>query len=103
MTDSFGKLILIQEGGPEQEFELGKASISLGRALTNDIILNDTRVSRSHARLECGPEGCSLVDLGSSNGTRLNGARVPGRAALAPGDMLGLGSLQLRYLPPQAP
>jgi pSer/pThr/pTyr-binding forkhead associated (FHA) protein len=101
--ESYGKLILLQTGGPEQEFELGKANVSLGRALTNDIILSDTRVSRSHARLECSPAGCTLNDLGSSNGTRLNGARLEAPAVLAPGDVIGLGSAQLRYQPHTTP
>ncbi len=73
MNNYHGKLILLNEDGPEQEYELSKASVTLGRAMTNDIILNDNRISRSHARLECGPQGCELVDLGSSNGTWLNG------------------------------
>ena len=76
MEKSYGKLIIVQEGGPEQEYDLGKASVSLGRGMTNDIVLNDGRVSRSHARLDCSPTGCTLVDLGSANGTRLNGNRV---------------------------
>ena len=97
MVDSaFGKLILLDPNGPEQEFELAKAKISLGRAATNDIILSDVRVSRSHAQLECGPQGCTLIDLGSSNGTRLNGNPVE-RAVIKPGDTISLGSQQLRY------
>ena len=47
----YGKLILLNPSGPEQEFELAKTSISLGRATTNDITLDDVRVSRSHARI----------------------------------------------------
>ncbi len=96
MDISYGKLILVDPNGPEQEFVLAKASVSLGRANTNDIILNDVRVSRSHARLEYGPEGISLVDMGSSNGTRLNGIRVE-RATLKPGDTISLGSQQLKF------
>lgn len=94
--ESYGKLILIQENAPEQEFELGKSSISLGRAMTNDIILSDSRVSRSHARLDFRPQGCTLVDLGSSNGTRVNGNSVE-KAELKPGDLITLGNSQLRY------
>lgn len=96
MENYYGKLILIRQDGPEQEYELSKAQISLGRAMTNDIILEDSRISRSHARLECGPGGCELIDLGSSNGTRLNGMRVE-RAWLKAGDRLTLGGLELRY------
>lgn len=105
MENAYGKLILIQQGGPEQEFELGKPRVSLGRAVTNDIIITDARVSRSHARLECSPASCTLIDLGSSNGTQLNGARITERVVVKPGDVIGLGSSQLRFSPagPPAP
>lgn len=96
MERTFGKLILIQEGGPEQEFELAKASITLGRAMTNDIVLGDSRISRSHARLLCGPSGCRVIDLDSANGIRVNGNPVK-QAELMPGDSLNLGNLHLRY------
>jgi pSer/pThr/pTyr-binding forkhead associated (FHA) protein len=96
MEQSYGKLILTQQGGPEQEYELGKASITLGRAMTNDIILSDARASRSHARLECGPSGCKIIDLGSSNGTRVNGLRVD-QVELKPGDTINLGNSQFRF------
>ena len=93
---SFGRLILTLSNGSEQVFELGKSTVTLGRATTNDIILTDTRISRNHAQVECTPQGCSVVDLGSSNGTRLNDERVE-RASMKPGDVLTLGSNQLRY------
>jgi len=96
MDNRYGKLILLDPNGPEQEFQLAKTNISLGRANTNDIIINDVRVSRSHTRLECGPQGISLVDMGSSNGTRLNGIRVD-RATLNPGDTISLGSQQFKF------
>jgi pSer/pThr/pTyr-binding forkhead associated (FHA) protein len=96
MGTTYGKIILLNPNGPEQEFELAKANISLGRAITNDIILNDGRVSRNHARLESGTQGLTLVDLNSSNGTRVNGKRIE-RATLVPGDTISLGSQQLRY------
>jgi pSer/pThr/pTyr-binding forkhead associated (FHA) protein len=96
MQNYHGKLILLNADGPEQEYELSKASVTLGRGLTNDIILNDNRISRSHARLECSALGCELVDLGSSNGTRLNGFPIH-RAELRSGDQVSLGSLTLRY------
>jgi pSer/pThr/pTyr-binding forkhead associated (FHA) protein len=96
MNIRYGKLILLNPNGPTQEFELAKPSISLGRATTNDITLSDVRVSRSHARLDYAAQGATLVDLGSSNGTRVNGIRVE-HATLVPGDTISLGSQQLRY------
>ncbi len=96
MTETYGKLTLTLPGGVEQEFTLEKANITLGRALTNDIVLPDPRVSREHARLECGAEGCSLVDLGSANKTRVNGVIVE-RTQLAPGDLIAMGESNLQF------
>lgn len=96
MDTRYGKLVLLNPNGPEQEFELAKIQVSLGRANTNDIILDDVRVSRNHARLECEPKGVTIVDLSSSNGTRVNGSIIE-RATLIPGDTISLGSQQLKY------
>jgi pSer/pThr/pTyr-binding forkhead associated (FHA) protein len=96
MVTKYGKLIQLNPNGPEQEFELAKTSISLGRGTTNDITLDDVRVSRSHARLDIAAGEVTLLDLGSSNGTRVNGILVE-RATLAPGDTIGLGGQQLKY------
>ena len=101
MSESYGKLVLIQQNGPELEYELSKSSVVLGRAMTDDVILSDGRVSRTHARLECGPSGCTIIDLGSSNGTRVNGLRVE-RALLKDGDAISLGNTQFRYDTTQA-
>jgi pSer/pThr/pTyr-binding forkhead associated (FHA) protein len=96
MESSLGKLIMIQPGEPEKEFALGKRTVSLGRAMTNDIIVGDARASRCHANLEHGLSGWKITDLGSSNGTRVNGNRVQ-MADLKPGDLISLGNTQLRY------
>ncbi|MCI0520226.1 MAG: FHA domain-containing protein, partial [Chloroflexi bacterium] len=98
MEQSYGKLVLLSDGGPEQEYELGKTKVTLGRATTNDIVLSDHRLSRSHARLECRTGACTLVDLGSSNGSFVNEARVE-RALLQPGDLVTLGGMRFRYEP----
>ncbi|HBY94736.1 MAG TPA: hypothetical protein DEP84_12385 [Chloroflexi bacterium] len=92
----FGKLVLTRPAEQEQEFALAKASVALGRAAINDIVLNDSKVSRAHARIECGATGCVLVDLDSANGTRVNGV-VLERAVLTPGDIVTLGDSTLRF------
>jgi pSer/pThr/pTyr-binding forkhead associated (FHA) protein len=94
--ESYGKLLVSQAGAQEQAFELARDVITLGRAEGNDIPLNDAKVSRNHARLECGPGGVTLVDLGSANGTRLNGEPVS-RVLLKPGDMIAIGNTSLRF------
>ena len=96
MENNYGKLILLSDGGPEQEYELGKSRVTIGRTNTNDIILSDERISRSHARLECSLSGCTLVDLGSSNGSYVNEQRVQ-RMPLQPGNLVTLGGFRFRY------
>ncbi len=96
MEQNYGKLIQLSDGGPEQEYELGKGRVTLGRTHTNDIILSDQRASRSHARLECSLAGCTLIDLGSANGSFVNEQRVQ-RTPLQPGDLLSLGGQRFRF------
>ncbi|HUA63780.1 MAG TPA: FHA domain-containing protein [Verrucomicrobiae bacterium] len=92
----YGKLTITLAGGQRQEFALSKSEISIGRAATSDIQLSDTRASRAHTRIECGPEGCFAVDLGSVNGTKVNGAAVQ-RALLATGDKITIGASTLIF------
>jgi pSer/pThr/pTyr-binding forkhead associated (FHA) protein len=70
--------------------------VVLGRSRDCDIQLTDTNVSRRHAELR--QEGASywIVDLGSTNGTELNGRRVE-RARLSDGDRITLGATDLRF------
>jgi pSer/pThr/pTyr-binding forkhead associated (FHA) protein len=93
---TYARLILTPPAGPRQEFTLAKAAVSIGRSSANDIALADTNASRFHTRLEAGEQGCAIVDLGSVNGTRVNGVRVE-RAALAPGDLITIGKSTLRF------
>jgi hypothetical protein len=67
----------------------------IGRDPANTIVLDDPTVSRRHARVELTDEGIVLTDLGSSNGTFVNGARIE-RAVLKPGDEIVLGASAFR-------
>ncbi|MCH7587737.1 MAG: FHA domain-containing protein [Chloroflexi bacterium] len=93
---NFGKLILGDGETVKLEFSLSKSSVEIGRAAQNDIVLQDEKVSRSHARIDCDEHGCTLVDLGSSNGCLVNGVRVE-QQKLKPGDIIILGGSTLRY------
>jgi pSer/pThr/pTyr-binding forkhead associated (FHA) protein len=95
-VENFGTLISTLPGGDKREYALSKSEASIGRAATCDIALRDSKVSRAHTRLECGREGCWVVDLGSANGTKLNGALVT-RALLSPSDVITVGATSLRY------
>ena len=71
-------------------------SIEIGKLSRCDLKLDDTNVSRRHARIEISKDGkVHVVDLGSTNGTRLNGMRV-NKAALNDGDQLEIGITRLR-------
>jgi len=66
-------------------------TIRIGRAADNDLVVDDLIVSRRHAELRAMPDGTyEIVDLGSHNGTYLNGQPVA-RATMGPGDIVGIG------------
>lgn len=98
MTD-FGKLILSKADGLHQEFILNKPLVTLGRATTNDIVLMQGRVSRTHAQIQCSQEGITLTDLNSVNGVWINGQKIQ-ETELRPGDKIGISDCILQYLPP---
>jgi hypothetical protein len=90
---SSGSFRLIVRRGPQpnQIYELNKDIITLGRDITNDIVINDPEVSRHHCRMTRGGGGYTLEDLGSTNGTFVNGQRLTGARPLSGGDTVGLG------------
>ena len=67
---------------------------TVGRAPRADFILDAPLVSRLHCRLTAGASELEMVDLESTNGTLVNGSRMP-RAALKSGDRLGVGKVEL--------
>jgi pSer/pThr/pTyr-binding forkhead associated (FHA) protein len=81
----------------ERVFQLGEPVVRLGRALSNDIILDDRRVSRRHAQLRWRDRTYWLSDLDSSHGALVNGQPVPKgqEYPLADGDCIDLAGLVL--------
>ncbi|MGE5596349.1 MAG: FHA domain-containing protein [Hyphomicrobiales bacterium] len=79
------------------EFALAP-EMTLGRDPTNGIILGDASVSARHARIEQTRQGWRIADLGSTNGTLVNGRPLNGRAtALRGGEQLAFGAVVLRF------
>ncbi len=91
MSSSSFRLIVRTGPNPGMVFELSKEVTLLGRDVTNDIVLGDAEVSRQHARIEHTPGGHVLEDLGSTNGSFVNGERLMSPRVLNSGDLIGLG------------
>lgn len=77
-------------------YSLSGDDVALGRGLENSIVLEDRRVSRSHARLVCNGGEWVVRDEGSTNGTFVNGHMVS-QQGLFDGDLLSLGGLELVF------
>lgn len=90
-------LILIGNDGSEREFPLTGGEVVIGRHLDAGLRINAIEVSRRHCRVWKEGERFFLEDLGSSNGTFLNGKRVRDRAELHPRDLIRIGPYSLRF------
>jgi len=85
------RLIVRRGPQPNQQYELTRDTITIGRDITNDIVINDPEISRHHARLVYTPSGYAIEDLRSTNGTFVNRQRLSGPFQLTSGDLIGLG------------
>jgi pSer/pThr/pTyr-binding forkhead associated (FHA) protein len=77
------------------------ATVKIGRAADNDIVLNNEQtVSRHHAELRATDDGWTICDLGSQNGTHVNGTRLADGIASPLGayDVVGVGSVTIRLI-----
>ncbi len=82
--------------GPARKVRLPiKGSLLIGRGAYNHVVLKDVRISRQHARIALEAEGCVVYDLGSTNGTFVNGAPI-NRHVLKLHDEVTFGSLTFR-------
>jgi pSer/pThr/pTyr-binding forkhead associated (FHA) protein len=90
MSPNVSRLIVRTGPNPGMVFDLTKEITTIGRDVANDIVLGDPEVSRQHARLTRTPGGYVLEDLGSTNGSFVNGERLSSPRVLDPGDLLGM-------------
>jgi len=91
MTASSFRMIVRTGPNPGTKYDLTKEVTLLGRDVSNEIILGDSEISRQHSRLTRTPGGYVLEDLGSTNGTFVNGERLMAPRVLNPGDLIALG------------
>jgi hypothetical protein len=95
-----GRLVVVKSPALDQddELELDSAALLLGRGSGNDVNLaRDEYASSNHARVEPRRDGVWVEDVGSTNGTYLNGIRLTRAKKLEPGDVLRVGETELRY------
>jgi predicted component of type VI protein secretion system len=92
MTDAF-RLVMTKGPEPGQTIALDRDEMSIGRDPNSDITINDAQISRRHAQIAVRGNVVVLEDLGSTNGTFVNGMRLTTSQALSNGDVIGLGDV----------
>jgi hypothetical protein len=95
-----GRLVVVASPtlDPGAAHLLDSAALAIGRGAQNDLTLeNDDFASARHARFEPRRDGVWVSDVGSTNGTFVNGERVSKPHRLSPGDVIRVGSTDLRY------
>jgi pSer/pThr/pTyr-binding forkhead associated (FHA) protein len=93
------RLYISEDNRAGRTIEVARMAI-ISRASDSDILVDEATVSHRHALLFPQPEGVVLIDLGSTNGSFVNGAQAPPDEVvwLADGDVITLGRVVLRYL-----
>jgi FhaA, N-terminal domain/FHA domain len=80
-----------------QRVELDDEAVTVGRLTESTITLSDQNVSRRHAEIRPNRQHYVVVDLGSTNGTMVNGVRIHGETVLSDGDIISFGSTYIRF------
>jgi hypothetical protein len=94
-----GRLVVVNSPdlAAGEVFAIDSTSLSIGRDDTNDLPIADTYASGLHARFEPRRDGVYVQDVGSTNGTFVNGIRLTHDRRLAPGDVVRIGETDLRF------
>jgi pSer/pThr/pTyr-binding forkhead associated (FHA) protein len=96
-TNPGGAVILRNGAMVDYSFLLDRAVISVGRGVESDVVINDTSLSRRHVQFLRQPDGDYVQDLGSLNGTQVNGEALRTPRLLQVGDSIVLGNVRLEY------
>ena len=98
---SMGGRLVVQESpvlAEGDEFAVESAPLTVGRGGQNDVAIDgDEFASARHVRFEPRRDGVWVEDLGSTNGTYVNGSRIDGARRLAAGDIVRVGETDLRF------
>jgi len=93
------KLVRIGDAFAGEEFILGERQNTIGRTDDNYILLNDPSISRHHGRIDNDGLVYTMSDLGSSNGSKLNGKRLAAPTLLKEGDRVTFGNVEFVFVP----
>jgi len=98
------EIVLYLTASDGRQYPVYRGQVTIGRGADNDIVLPLSQVSRQHASIQCDREGCCIVDGGSTNGTFVNGFRLPVKTPwpLQPGDRLAIGPVSLLVVSPSS-
>ncbi len=90
------RLIISSPDGKKGILELSKPITTIGRGNANDLVLNDSSVSRFHAVVKLQDNAVFIADRGSTNGVVLNDEKILQDAELKTGDIASIGRYELR-------
>jgi pSer/pThr/pTyr-binding forkhead associated (FHA) protein len=91
------RLVMISPPAPGAEYAFSRPRMRIGRSEELDIVVNHKSISREHAEVERIGDRIRIRDLGSANGTRVNGRDVSDHE-IAPGDVIELGQVRFRFV-----
>jgi hypothetical protein len=86
--------LVLQNG---ERVTLDTDSLKIGRQASCRVVFNDSNVSREHAQMRRSADGWKLLDLGSTNGTKINGVKITEEQVLVNGDELGFGTSSAKF------
>jgi hypothetical protein len=86
--------LVLQNG---ERITLDTDSLKIGRQASCRVVFNDSNVSREHAQMRRSTDGWKLLDLGSTNGTKINGVKITEEQLLVNGDELGFGTSSAKF------
>ena len=89
------KAVVVMQDG--ERIVLETDSLKIGRQATCRIVFNDSNVSREHAQMRRTADGWKILDLGSTNGTKINGVKITEEQLLVNGDELSFGTSSAKF------
>jgi pSer/pThr/pTyr-binding forkhead associated (FHA) protein len=99
VAKELGRLIVVRSADLDEGdvYAIDSSSLTIGRGDANDLALHDDYASARHARFEPRRDGVYVQDVGSTNGTFVNGIRLAQDRRLAPGDIVRIGETDLKF------